>query len=481
VVLPLVLLVALLVYLGTSWWSSLVPDTYSITEMGSSEYGGGPAGHDHAAGTPVAELTGPAAGEPDVAVDLAAAQGSFRLASGEDVDGFTLNGASPGPVIEAQQGDLVQVTLTNVDVPGGVTLHWHGVDVPNAEDGVAGVTQDAVRPGDEHVYRFVAEDAGTYWYHSHQVSHEQVRGGLFGTLVVHPGATAGSAGGDAQAVQEVVAPVHTYAGRRTVAGATGVTTVETDAGTPVRVRLVNTDNGPLRTWVSGSPFRLLAVDGTDVNEPTEVADERVLVTAGGRVDLLVEAPARIDTGGGTALVVAPAGTEVPAGPEPEEQVDLLSYGSPVPLSFDPEQADRRFDYDIGRRIAFVDGRPGFWWTINGRLFPDVPMFHVTQGDVVRMTIRNGSGDVHPMHLHGHHAIVLSRDGVPATGSPWVVDSLNVADGETYEIVWLADNPGIWMDHCHQLEHAAEGLVAHVAYDGVTASYEVGGPAHNHPE
>ncbi len=372
----------------------------------------------------------------------------------------------------------MQVTLTNVDVPDGVTLHWHGVDVPNAEDGVAGVTQDAVAPGGTHVYRFVAEDAGTYWYHSHQVSHEQVRGGMFGTLVVHPAEAGGPAD---EAVQEVTAPVHTYAGRRTVAGSTGVTTVAAAAGQPVRVRVVNTDNGPLRAWVSGSDFRVLAVDGSDVNEPTDVRDQGLLVTAGGRVDLLVQSPARVDTGGGTALVVAPAGTEVPAEEEPAEQVDLLSYGSPVPLSFDPDRPDRRFDYDIGRRVAFVDGRPGFWWTINGRLFPDVPTFHVEQGDVVHMTIRNDSGDVHPMHLHGHHAIVLSRDGVPSTGSPWVVDSLHVADGETYEIVWLADNPGIWMDHCHQLDHAAEGLLAHVSYAGVTTSYEVGGHAGNHPE
>ena len=284
-----------------------------------------------------------------------------------------------------------------------------------------------------------------------------------------------------EAVQEVVAPVHNFGGRRTVMGSTGVTTVEADAGEPVRVRVINTDNGPLRAWVSGSDFRVVAVDGTDVHEPTDVDDLGVLVTAGGRIDLLVESPARVDTGGGTAVVVAPAGTEVEAETEPTDRVDLLSYGSPVPLSFDPEQPDRRFTYEIGRRIAFVDGQPGFWWTINGRLFPDVPMFHVEEGDVVRMTIQNDSGDVHPMHLHGHHAIVLSRNGVAATGSPWVVDSLNVGDGETYEIVFLADNPGIWMDHCHHLDHAAEGLVAHVAYDGVTASYEVGGPADNQPE
>jgi FtsP/CotA-like multicopper oxidase with cupredoxin domain len=449
--------------------------------MGHAEYGGGPGGHDHSTGTQVAELTGPTTGEPDVAVELTAGQGIFRLASGEEVEGYTLDGSSPGPTIEAQQGDLVQVTLTNEDVAEGVTLHWHGVDVPNAEDGVAGVTQDAVPPGGEQVYRFVVEDAGTYWYHSHQVSHEQVRGGLFGVLVVHPAddPSEGEAGTDA--VQEVVAPVHSYAGRRTVVGSTGITSVEAAAGAPVRVRVINTDNGPLRAWVSGSDFQVVAVDGTDVNEPTDVSDLGVLVTAGGRIDLLVDSPARVDTGGGTAVVVAPPGTEVEAEAEPTDRVDLLSYGSPVPLSFDPEQADRRFTYEIGRRIAFVDGRPGFWWTINGRLFPDVPMFHVAEGDIVRMTIRNDSGDVHPMHLHGHHAIVLSRDGVAATGSPWVVDSLNVADGETYEIVFLADNPGIWIDHCHHLDHAAEGLVAHVAYDGVTSSYEVGGPADNHPE
>jgi len=98
-----------------------------------------------------------------------------------------------------------------------------------------------------------------------------------------------------------------------------------------------------------------------------------------------------------------------------------------------------------------------------------------------MTIRNDSGDVHPMHLHGHHAVVLSRDGVAATGSPWWVDSLNVADGETYEIAFLADNPGIWMDHCHNLDHAADGLVAHLAYLGVGEPYRVGGDDSNAPE
>jgi FtsP/CotA-like multicopper oxidase with cupredoxin domain len=224
-----------------------------------------------------------------------------------------------------------------------------------------------------------------------------------------------------------------------------------------------------------------AVDGTDVNAPTGLRDTTVLVTAGGRIDLLVTAPARVDAGGGTALVVAPQGAEVAAGPEPPGQVDLLSYGRPAALPFDPDDADRFFTYAVGHRFGLVDGRPGFWWTVNGKLFPDVPMFHVQEGDVVRMTISNDSGDVHPMHLHGHHAVVLSRNGVAATGSPWWVDSLNVADGETYEVAFVADNPGIWMDHCHNLDHAQDGLVAHLVYAGVSEPYRVGGDADNAPE
>src|SRR3982751_2779109 len=181
---PLVVIVVGLGLLGWYWTASLVPSTYSVMDMGRPDFGGGPA-HDHgAAAHSVADLTGPASGEPDVELELAARQESFELAGGEPIVGYTLNGTSPGPALEVHQGDLVQVTLLNVDVADGVALHWHGVDVPNAEDGVAGVTQDAVPPGGQHVYRFVAADAGTYWYHSHQVSHAQVKGGLFGTLVV---------------------------------------------------------------------------------------------------------------------------------------------------------------------------------------------------------------------------------------------------------------------------------------------------------
>ena len=482
----------LLVPLAFLWWDSRVPTTYSVMDMGYVDLGGGPGGHGghgthaghDASGTSVADLTGPRDGTPDVDVTLVARAQTVRLASGQRVDGYTLNGRSPGPVIRATVGDLVQVTLVNRGVQGGATLHWHGVDVPNAEDGVAGVTQDAVPVGGRFTYRFVAPHAGTYWYHSHQVSHEQVRRGLFGTLVVAPaGAPATASAGD------LVLPVHSYDGIRTVDGRSGLRRVAADPGQQVRLRVVNTDSGPLRSWVSGAPFRVLSIDGYDVAGPTELRDRTLVVPAGGRLDLGVTVPAsgavRLDVGGGTGVVVGPRAARAPAVSEPRAEFDPLDYGSPAALPFDPARADRRFEYRIGRRVGFLDGRPGFWWSVNGHLWPDVPMYTVAEGDVVRMTISNSSGDVHPMHLHGHHAVVLSRDGRRATGSPWWVDSLNVQDGETYEIAFLADNPGVWMDHCHNLQHAAEGLVAHLAYQGVQEPYTVGESAHegthNHPE
>jgi FtsP/CotA-like multicopper oxidase with cupredoxin domain len=106
---------------------------------------------------------------------------------------------------------------------------------------------------------------------------------------------------------------------------------------------------------------------------------------------------------------------------------------------------------------------------------------VAEGDVVRMHIVNDSGEVHPMHLHGHHAVVLARDGVAASGSPWWFDSLDVEAGHGYDVAFLADNPGIWMDHCHNLPHASQGLVAHLMYEGVTTPYRIGGPDGNDPE
>ena len=490
---------AVLLPLGWMWNSSRMPESWSVMDMGVHEAGlvaaAGVGAAGHGAGTgagngtghglgasaaPVSvdALTEKQEGPPDVRVRLVAASGTVTIAPGVTAPAFTLNGSSPGPTIRATQGDLVEVTLVNESVAGGTTLHWHGVDVPNSQDGVAGVTQDAVHPGQSHTYRFVVTQAGTYWYHSHQVSHEQVRKGLLGALVVAPRAPGPAVDSD------LVALSHTYAGKRTINGRAGEQHLDAAAGDRVRVRVVNTDPGAAPVWVSGAAYVVAAVDGTDVNAPTEVQGRSVVVPAGGRADLVVQVPAtgavRVELSG-ASLVVGPPGSTTPLTRAPTDTVDLLGYGSPAPLGFDPDRPDRTFAYSIGRRPGFVKGRPGVHWSINGKLYPNIPMFVVSEGDVVRMEILNRSSETHPMHLHGHHVVVLSRDGKPATGSPWWTDSLEVPIGARFEVAFVADNPGIWMDHCHNLPHAQEGLIAHLMYDGVTTPYRMGGTTPNEPE
>ena len=146
-----------------------------------------------AGGVSVTDLrTPPAPAGTTKKVELVAQTQAVTLPSGRVVDAWTF-GSLPGPTLTAQVGETLEVTLRNRDIAAGVTLHWHGLSVPNGEDGVAGVTQDAVFPGETFVYRFRAEQPGTFWYHTHQHGREGIARGLYGALVVQP-ATGPAAG-----------------------------------------------------------------------------------------------------------------------------------------------------------------------------------------------------------------------------------------------------------------------------------------------
>lgn len=485
-----VLVVGGLAWLAWSWQESRLPGTYDVMDYGSADYGGGPlpkgtgdhARHGDGHAISVAELTGPR-GAPDARFTLTARRARLRLPSGKTIETLTFGGRAPGPELRVRQGDLVAVTLRNDDVDVGVSIHWHGVDVPNAEDGVAGVTQDAVMPGGRYDYRFRAEQVGTFWYHTHQASAKEVKRGLFGAFVIEPRRAA-------RDTLDLALAAHDFAGVETVNGVAGMQRRAVAPGTRVRLRLINTDSTPQRFTLIGTPFRVLAIDGTDLNAPSPLAATALELGAGGRYDLgftMPETPVELtlpDTRAG--LVLSRDGRAEPAvepAAEPAgENFDPAVYGRPASTPFGrSSRFDRRFRFEIGRKPGFLDGRPGFHWTINGRIFPDVPVFVVEKGDLVKITFVNSTDAVHPMHLHGHHMLVLSRDGAPVSGSPWWSDTLPVEPGERYEVAFRADNPGLWMDHCHNLRHAAEGLTMHVAYAGVETPFRAGGAAHNHPE
>ncbi|WP_213450339.1 multicopper oxidase family protein [Rhizomonospora bruguierae] len=418
-------------------------------------------GGDHLASS---ALRGPATPAPGGAVrryDLTAQTATLTLPSGRRVDAWTFNGTVPGPPVAARQGDLLEVHLRNRDITPGVTLHWHGYDVPAGEDGVPGVTQDAVTPGGEFVYRFRADQVGTYWYHTHEVSDRGVKLGLYGSFVVYPRA-AQSAGLD------LALPVHTLAGATLVGDTDQPVERRVAPGTPVRLRLTDTDDTPRRFALAGVAYRLVAVDGNDLNAPGELTSVTLRLPAGGRYDLaftMPVGPVTLVLNGDTAIVrLNPDGAATPdARSWPE--LDLLGYGSPAPTPFGP---DDRFDRDLSMvldRGLSLSGGLQHAFTINGRAFPDVPTQVVAEGDLVRMTVVNRGTATHPWHLHGHRVLVLSRDGRGPTGTPLLLDTFDVRPGEVWQVAFRADNPGVWMNHCHNLSHADKGMMAHLAYRG----------------
>ena len=453
--------------------------------------GGGPA-RSSRPGPPVsvADLRGagaPAPGGTRRRYTLTAGTATVRLPSGREIQAWTYNGRVPGPPITATAGDLIEVTLRNTDIDDGVTLHWHGYDVACGEDGAPGVTQDAVAPGAQFVYRFRADQVGTYWYHTHQASDRGVRRGLFGTLVVTPRA---SGVDDAASTLDLTLPVHTFDGTAVLADPDGRNEHTTAAGTTVRLRLVNTDPDPHRFALAGTPFRVTAVDGRDLNQPGQVSRTALRLPAGGRHDLtfvMPHAPVTLvlDDNRAVGLRLRPdnqaditgqdtTGQDTAGWPE----LDLLRYGTPAAVPFDAgSRADRHFTIVLDRGVAMVDGKPAYAQTVNGRAHPSIPDQIVAQGDLVRFTVVNRSLETHPWHLHGHSVLVLSRDGMPASGSPLWMDTFDVRPGQVWEVAFRATNPGIWMNHCHNLPHAHQGMMLRLRYDGVTTPFDGPHPAH----
>jgi len=460
---------------GLPWLAAfalLIPAVTLVVAERANAAGENSHQHSGAGQLSVEQLTGPTNQEPDVKFTLTAARGSVKLTSGQTVAALTFNGVSPGPELRVKKGQLVEATLINTDVAEGVTVHWHGVDVPNAEDGVPGVTQNEVKPGERHVYRFVPDRAGTFWYHTHRDGLLNVQKGLFGALIVEEAA---KFDGLERTVFTHLWPGPGEGGITALDRSDGSERQAAEPGRKVLVRLINSSEEPHRMRVDGVPFQVAALDGNTIEGATPVdAGTSLLLAAGGRYDLaftMLAGPVTLryaDTPD-VSLTFSPGGTAGPLTASGDKLFDRLTYGSgAAPAGGDYQ---RSYDLRLDDGLGFSQGRFTYVNSlINGRLYPAVPPLEVTRGDRVKVRIISRSMAIHPFHLHGHRVRVLSRNGEPATGSPWWTDTLNVASGEIYELEFVADNPGIWMDHCHNFRHGAKGMVMHLAYTGVSTPY-----------
>ena len=401
-------------------------------------------------------------------------------------------GTAPGPVLRSRAGERLRIAVENdLDVP--TSVHWHGIRIDNAMDGVPGLTQDAVAPGETFAYDFVTPDPGTYWYHSHDRSWEQNARGLHGALIVDEAEPWEGADRDIVLVVDDwrltgTGPIEDSSGQKTDwshGGRLGNLVTVNGRYKPrvavrpherVRLRLINAANARIMDIGLGSATtRLLALDGmatplADMAGPVRMAPAQ-------RADLLVDFPASptrlamtIETRDGPVAIAeiavsgepvraqfpAPiglpaAGLSVPSDPQDARRVELRMQGGAMGRMSGAMHEGRMMDVR-----ALVEA--GRIWSFNGVAGDmDEPLARFERGRTAIVKIRNETPWPHAMHVHGHHFRVVSRDGASVV-DPVLRDTDLMMPDETIEITFVADNPGKWLVHCHMLEHAAAGMM-----------------------
>jgi FtsP/CotA-like multicopper oxidase with cupredoxin domain/plastocyanin len=281
-------------------------------------------------------------------VTLTAQEIDWEIMSGTTIRAWAYNGQMPGPEIRVREGDLVRITLHN-ELPVGTTIHWHGVNLPPEMDGPVGLNQAAVEPGEEFVYEFVAQPAGTRWYHSHADPTAQIALGLYGSLIVEP-------------------------------------------------------REPKRTYDRDYTYILNEWD----------------------------------------LELTP---DVATGKAPRGVRDQVLRGG-----------------ELGTDLFLM----------NGHAHESIPPIKLAEGERVLVRLINAGNLPHAIHTHGHSFKIVATDGndVPE-GMALVKDTVLIGPGERYDLELDGNNPGVWMFHCHMENHAANGMMSLIQYDGAVPTGPVG--------
>lgn len=420
---------------------------------------------------------------------LEARIGEVQLVEGDypktKIWGF--NGGVPGPEIRLAQGARVQRRLLN-NLPQATAIHWHGLRIDNAMDGVPGLTQDVVPVGQDFTYDFTPPDAGTFWYHAHNQSTEQVARGLFGVLVVEEDQAPEvdhditvivddwrlteqaqiSANFDAPHDWTHGGRIGNYIDARLMPDITAV-----QQNQRLRLRFVNVATDRImQLAVFGLDGHVVALDGMPLLQP-ETAKPLVLAPAQ-RVDLIVDVTEASGGQAGIALrdrdqwVILKQFTVTGSqGTAPRDKVTALPP-NPVARLTDVVGAQNvalKMEGGAmgGLRQGVYQGQlmdtqelvgNGQIWTFNGVAgMSDAPLAEVGKGEVLRIPIQNETVFPHAMHMHGNHFQEVLPDG---SFGP-LRDTLLVQRGETREIAFVAENPGDWLLHCHMLSHQAAGM------------------------
>lgn len=421
---------------------------------------------------------------PDVVeVNLEAKVVNVDLGAGV-VSMWTYNGVLPGPRIEAKVGDTVRVHFKN-SLPEATTIHWHGLRVPNAMDGVV-AAQSPVEPGAEFTYEFVVPDAGTFWYHPHMRSDEQVERGLYGAFVVR-GPNELTVTAERTVVLDDIALANgqlaPFSEDDAMIGRQGAVLLANGRAEPMmslapgallRLRLVNAANGRyFRLGIRGRPLNIIGSDAGYLPKVETVDD--VLLVPGERVDVLVVASGVAgdvlelvnlpyerghDTGGEAERKVLSVHLEgapitTPAVPAPLGEVAQL----PTAAVFRTLRL-QEMEMAMGGGHGGHGGATGTMMTFmfNDKMPPEMERFTAAANSVEDWKLVNTTEMDHPFHIHGFRFQIASSNGVASQRRAWH-DTINVpAKAEVVIKVQIDDRKGAWMFHCHILEHAERGMM-----------------------
>lgn len=423
--------------------------------------------------------------DPDVfETHLEASTTNLEIVPGTRTDVWTYNGGVPGPEIRVNRGTRVIVHFTN-RLSEPTTIHWHGLRIPNDMDGVPGMSQPEVEPGQTFTYDFVVPDAGTFWYHPHVASAAQVGFGLYGSLVVVDPDEPPDLGDELTLVLSDMSvnddgslqPPDSSGNLGTLFGREGFSVlvngkenpvVDSRAGRRQRWRLVNAARSRyFQLGIAGHRFTRFAGDGGLVEHPVD--SETVVLAPGERAEVVVTPS-------------APAGTELPVRWIPyyhgygtttgrsDETIFRLRVTDDEPWVDAPLPALSRVIEPIDTSNASTtmleltrnDGADGeFALGINGVPSWDAEPLMAAIGETQIWQVQNTIDFAHPFHLHGFFYQVLDVNGVAPAVREWK-DTADVPVGGTLRLaVRFDERPGMWMFHCHILDHADAGMMGMV--------------------
>lgn len=366
-------------------------------------------------------------------------------------------GVVPGPVLRVKRGEEVKVQFIN-ELIADIAIHWHGVRVPNAMDGVVGLTQAAVGPGENFDYRFVPPDAGTFWYRASSRPIEDRA--LYGLLIVDENESidvdrdvalildAWTLGADGRVDPDGVT-------RFTVNGLASLD-IPVTANERVRLRLLNAARNQLITLrLDRHAATVMTIDGQPA-EPFAAREGRVTLSPGNRVDLFVDAT--LTPGNSAPIFAGSDGREVPLARFVYSAAPPFRSGpraEPKPLPANPLPERMNFAAAVKLEIALDDPKhrpaPGTF----GR-----PLFTTVPRPTVQIGFRNPTDRAHVIHLHGHSARLL--DALDDGWKPFWLDTILAPPKRTTRIAFVADNRGKWL-----IESQVLG-----GEDGIRAWFEV---------